>query len=246
VNGFAGGQPNEIGGFLEITRSDAHSWVEVHYQRAGWVRYDPTPPDLRARPEVVLSFGERMRQLASAIELWWFQRVVGFDRADQIHALKRAWIAWRETREQLAEPEDPRPARERSTPGAHAWQEPLRAAGPWLVAALLVGLLFAWRTRSAGGDRRLPPAYRRALALLARRGLVRGETETAREFARSVQRAQPPEVSSAFDALTEGYLAERFGDRPSSDDEEHVRALKRALRARRSEPSPVERPQRAA
>ena len=27
---------------------------------------------------------------ASAAELWWYQRVVGFDRSDQIHAMKKA------------------------------------------------------------------------------------------------------------------------------------------------------------
>jgi hypothetical protein len=58
------------------------------------VRYDPTPPDLRARPELALSFSGQLRQLGSALELWWYQSVLGFDRSDQIHAAKRAWLAW--------------------------------------------------------------------------------------------------------------------------------------------------------
>src|SRR5574338_1017159 len=100
VNGFAGGRTNQIGGFVELSHSDAHAWVEVHFERAGWIPFDPTPPDLRLRGNAPLSLAGRMAELGSALELWWFQRVVGFDRADQIGALKRLWLRWRsETRE---------------------------------------------------------------------------------------------------------------------------------------------------
>jgi transglutaminase-like putative cysteine protease len=64
VNGFAGGRENQLGGFVELSRSHAHAWAEVHYERAGWVRYDATPPDLRQQAEGALAFGERVRQLA--------------------------------------------------------------------------------------------------------------------------------------------------------------------------------------
>src|SRR4030095_9458178 len=87
-----------------IAQSDAHAWVEIHYERAGWVRYDPTPADLRARAEPPLSLRDRIVDLASAIELWWFQRVVGFDRSDQIDALKRAWLAWHGRRSEADAP----------------------------------------------------------------------------------------------------------------------------------------------
>ncbi|MBW2396516.1 MAG: DUF3488 domain-containing protein, partial [Deltaproteobacteria bacterium] len=77
VNGFAGGVTNPIGGFLEVTQSDAHTWVEIHYQQAGWVRYDPTPAGLRMAGAAALR-GERwLASLSSAAELWWF-RIVDF------------------------------------------------------------------------------------------------------------------------------------------------------------------------
>ena len=47
INGFAGGRENPLGGFVELIRSDAHAWVEIHFRDAGWVRYDPTPPASR-------------------------------------------------------------------------------------------------------------------------------------------------------------------------------------------------------
>lgn len=63
VNGFAGGQRNEIGDFVEVTRADAHAWVEVHYEEAGWVRYDPTPPSLLDPRRVASESGEPCRRL---------------------------------------------------------------------------------------------------------------------------------------------------------------------------------------
>ncbi len=213
VNGFAGGAQNEIGGFLEITRSDAHTWLEVHYADAGWVRYDPTPADLRARPAVSLSFSEQMRQLASALELWWFQRVVGFDRSDQIRALQRAWLAWRAAHEKQAERAAPQHNSSLPHSARPALGAALRPLLPWLaLAGVALGSL-AWRRRRSRGPSQPPVAYAKALRLLARRGLRRDPATTAREFAARVGTEQPGAVATAFDTLTEAYLAERFGGR---------------------------------
>ena len=231
VNGFAGGAENEIGGFLEITRSDAHAWVEVHYAEAGWVDYDPTPPDLRARPAVRFSFSEQMRQLASALELWWFQRVVGFDRSDQIRALKRAWLAWRAAREKQAErgaasPHDsslPRSTR----PDLGTALQPLL---PWLALTGFALARHAWRRRRSGDPTQPPAANAKALRLLARRGLRRGPATTAREFAARVGTQQPGAVAAAFDTLTEAYLAERFGGRAPGPSAAALDTLRARLR----------------
>ena len=207
VNGFAGGHSNDIGGFLEVTRSDAHSWVEVFYENAGWVAYDPTPPDLRARPIAAATLAERMRQLASAAELWWFQSVVGFDRSDQIHALKRAWLAWRGARQ------GPRTRTEVRTPkGAPSLAPSLPLLIPWLALCAGAVAWLSWR-RGRGPGASLPRSYTRALRLLRHRGLHRSAESTARDFARSVRAAQPAEVAAAFDTITEDYLAQRFGSR---------------------------------
>jgi transglutaminase-like putative cysteine protease len=226
VNGFAGGRENDIGGFLEITRSDAHTWVEVHYARAGWLPYDPTPADLRARPVLAASLSERMRQLASAVELWWFQSVVGFDRSDQVRALRRAWLAWRgmqsgaRTRAEV-----------RISKGAPSLAPPLRGVLPWLALCAAAVALVSRRRRGARRGS-LPPSYARALRLLARRGLRRSPETTARDFARRVRGAQPPAVAAAFEALTEAYLAERFGPGAApGGGEAALRTLRAALRA---------------
>jgi transglutaminase-like putative cysteine protease len=229
VNGFAGGRENRIGDFVELTRSDAHTWVEVHYARAGWVRYDPTPPELRARPDTGLSFAAQLRELASALELWWYQSVVGFDRSDQIHAVKRAWLAWQEARR----------GREAVRGGGASLLARLRGGVPWREVLVLAGGIAAvlGLARSWARRRRepwLPPDYAAALRLLARRGLARAPQQTARDFAAHVATAHPGAAAGAFSRITERYLAQRFGGRRRTDAGNELRRLREALRGRRA------------
>jgi transglutaminase-like putative cysteine protease len=221
VNGFAGGRENSIGGFVELTRADAHAWVEVHYERAGWVRYDPTPADLRARAAPPASLANRLRELGSAMELWWFQRVVGFDRADQIAALRAAWTSWR--------------GRGTGRQSASAPERRRRPEGPWREVSLLLccglgalALVVALVRRRRGPDP-VPAAYREALRLLRRRGQARAEPTTARDFARQVRSGVPTAAADAFDALTEAYLAARFGGAEWDGSERDLARLRRAL-----------------
>jgi transglutaminase-like putative cysteine protease len=233
VNGFAGGSENRFGSFVEVTRSDAHAWVEVHYARAGWVAYDPTPADLRLRAGALPSIGQRLYELQSALELWWFRNVVEFDRVDQLRALQAAWRVWHSLRS-----------------GAHAESRTEARPPPpvalirWKAVALLClalcafGAATGWWWRHRGRSRKAPrvsPAYRTALRLLARRGLVRGPADTARGFASAAAKVLSPAGGAAFAALTERYLAERFGGRPpeglGGQPGACLRALRDSLRA---------------
>jgi transglutaminase-like putative cysteine protease len=226
VNGFAGGQENSIGGFIELTRSDAHAWVEVHYEEAGWVRYDPTPPDLRARAEPAMSLSEQMRELASAVELWWFQRVVGFDRSDQIDALKKAWFAWRGD-EGRARTERRRQGNALELDGRDPWREAFLLS---LCGLLLLGLgAYLLRARQRGPG--LPEHYAGALRLLARHGFERGPSTTARDFAKSLGSDLPAPCVRAFAGLTEDYLAHRFGAAAPGDGSEALAQLRDGLRS---------------
>jgi len=231
VNGFAGGRFNGFGDFVELTRSDAHTWVEVHYAGAGWVRYDATPPDLRARPAAALSWRERFHELSSALELMWYQRVIGFDRADQIQALKRAWLAWRGL---AGEPEahGRGPLRPGAAPwrfeGAERWRPWLPLAAVLALALLLVGRR-VHRRREARG---VPAFYTEALRLLARSGVARPPSTPPRHFAAQVSIDAPGVAAAAFHSITEDYLGERFGGRPGGDAEARLRALRDSLRGR--------------
>ncbi|MCR9093614.1 MAG: DUF3488 and transglutaminase-like domain-containing protein [bacterium] len=225
VNGFAGGLPNEVGGFVEVSRADAHAWVEIHFVDAGWVRFDPTPPDLRLRASDDPSLWLRMAQLGSAIELWWFQRVVDFDSADQIGALRGLWQRWRRDRNREDAPSDG----PRETPSI---SNPFEGLDPVFVFAgivLLAGLASFWRRPRSDDGPTIPEAYRKALALLARAGLPRAETTPARAFASEVSTRLSPEGASAFDRITADYLAERFGAQPAGDLAEALASLEHAI-----------------
>ena len=225
VNGFAGGRENEFGGFVELSRSDAHAWVEVHFEKAGWVRYDPTPPDLRLRAEV-FDWSVALRDVAGAAENWWYRHVVEFDRSDQMRAIRSGWLAWRSWRAapEMGTPRDDAPSASSSFG---------RALGVAAFAALALAAL-AWRLRRwrrRGARRPLPAGYAEALHLLERRaGLVRGQTTSARDFARRIARALPPAGAAAFWSITEAYLAERFGGRPRGAPRDALRTLRDTLR----------------
>ena len=234
VTGFAGGQPNEVGGFIEVTQADAHAWVEIHFERSGWVRFDPTPPDLRLRAETELTLTERLAQLASAVELWWFQRVVDYDSADQIGALRALWLRFAPNAENAdqAQPSDRDPRFERGDEGAQFVLE------EWLDGRLLAGCLglaglaLAWgiisRARSESSNP-IPATYRRAQRILAGRGLRRAQSVSALDFARAVESALPGTGSQAFREITEAYLAERFGGAPPVDQTAALSTLQDAV-----------------
>jgi transglutaminase-like putative cysteine protease len=226
VNGFAGGHANSLGGFVELAQSDAHTWVEVPFKKAGFVRYDPTPPDLRLASADALREGAGLSELASAVELWWFRNIVDFDRGHQARAVRSAWLAWHRWRK--------KPGAEEPKPADDSWALVLPTAPLWgLLVVVGFGAAAAadLRRRRRRTRPQLPPEYGRALRLLARRGHVRGESEAARDFAHRLEDRLPAEGVRAFEALTESYLAERFGGAPRQQDLSAWRTLRHHLRS---------------
>ena len=86
-----------------------------------------------------------------------------------------------------------------------------------------------WRRRRDQIEVAVPEAYRNALRMLARHGLVRSSAASARDFARGVRERIPGSGANAFDEITDRYLAERFGQRPPIDLERPLHALKDAV-----------------
>jgi len=228
VNGFAGGVPNEMGGFVEVTQADAHAWVEVHFERSGWVRFDPTPPDLRLRANHDLSLWAQLGQVGSAVELWWFQRVVDFDSVDQIGALRGLWLSWTARRSNRPSPShDLADSKDSPWLGVLADRDSITfMAGGLTALAVCIAL---WRRRRDQANSIVPESYRKALGLLARRGLVRSESISARAFARDVGDRLPESGRTAFIEITDDYLAERFGQHKPSELESQLADLKNAV-----------------
>jgi transglutaminase-like putative cysteine protease len=191
VNGFQRGEWNPYGRYYMIRLRDAHSWVEVFVDGAGWVTLDPSPRT-----------GVEVAPVAASTTLWldslrmsWYRHVVGFSLNDQLAAaetVRRAAWSWSAA---LTDPP--------------SWRELPRPA--LAVAVLVLGVLaLGWlRGRGVGGaGGGMPVFYARALRVLAAQGLAPAAGETAREFAQRVQAGGwgPPLTS-----LTGAYERVRFG-----------------------------------
>ncbi len=91
VNGFHGGEYNELGGFWVLRQRDAHSWVEVYIGdgdgEGAWVLLDATPSaDDEARRAGLI------RQLGDWLEDAWDRGVLRYDM-DRQFALGLSGIA---------------------------------------------------------------------------------------------------------------------------------------------------------
>jgi hypothetical protein len=213
-----------VGGFVEVSRSDAHAWVEVHYRDVGWVRYDPTPPNLRLAGSP--AGGGSLAELASALEFWWFRNVVDFDRGHQARAMKKAWRAWRDWRREASGRRERRAGQR-----PRGWDLPEPPKWLWAVGAVALGLAgLAYDLRRRQQRQAVPRYYGEALRLLQRRGLVRDPATTARAFVSQAREKLSARAARSFALLTEAYLSERFGGRPCATGEAKLRALRDSLR----------------
>jgi len=83
VNGFLPGEYNDAANAFRVRQSDAHSWVEVYFPESrAWVTFDPTPPAGKTEP-VRTGFAAQLKKYAEAMELVWYQYVVGYDKQEQ-------------------------------------------------------------------------------------------------------------------------------------------------------------------
>ena len=83
VNGFLGGEWNEIGHYVAVRENRAHSWAEAYMGELGWMRVDATPPN-----RGLFRMG-RLRQIFDSIDFFWGRWVVGYDLGRQIELARR-------------------------------------------------------------------------------------------------------------------------------------------------------------
>jgi protein-glutamine gamma-glutamyltransferase len=233
VNGFLPGEYNEAAGAYTVRQSDAHSWVEAYFPKTdSWVTFDPTPPAGRT-PHVRTGLAAQLSKYTEALELMWFQYVIGYDQQEQrslatslhneLFDLRRTSSASLNRLKQTA-PELVRPI----------------VLGLIVLIALIAGGLMARRFRALGWRRgvRLWQSkgeqessrvdfYERLIALLGKRGIKRESYQTPMEFASVVG-------MSEASAITRAYNRVRYGaEKLSASERKQIAELLSTLERRR-------------
>ncbi len=190
--------------------SDGHAWVEVNFERCGWVIFDPTPrpagdsesgltePDFASDSPDATDDGPPPDLGPGPIE-----RMVA-DVADLLD-LVLEWIA------------------------AHPWRSLVLTA----IAAAFAARALNRRERRLTGEHVDTPSVRgpweRLARDLARRGYRRLPSQTASEFAASVA-ASGGDALKPFVGLTALQQSARFGGRPlTPDDDDEIEAFRTSL-----------------
>ena len=218
VNGFLPGEYNEASGAFTVRQSDAHSWVEVYFpETKSWVTFDPTPPAGRAATTRT-GFAGMLSKYSEALELMWFQYVVGYDKQEQRSLVTSA-------RNKLID-------LQRGSVNKFAQA---RAALPALIKPILVGaaslfglmaaVLLTRRVRRFGWRRGLKvwrggdesevsrvEFYERLLKALEKQGIKRELYETPMEFASTAGVHEARDITNAYNRV-------RFGEEKLSDAE---------------------------
>lgn len=80
VNGFRGGEYNDLNHTYIIRARDAHSWVEAFFPKYGWVTFDPTPSNAAQAGTNVSS---RLALYVDALHEMWREWIVNYDFSHQ-------------------------------------------------------------------------------------------------------------------------------------------------------------------
>ena len=224
VNGFLPGEYNDLGGDYIVRASDAHSWVEVYFPGNGWQVFDPTPSSIEGGN----GFLTRLGLYIDWMQITWNEWVIGYDFAHQLtlaQNLQRGSKNWGESARAWFDRKQQEGKR-----WLKSWQLEHGSLG-YLLPVVLVLLLLALRynlltevirrvrlflrIRAAKSGRSDPQLasrlYAELLRILARRGLLRSETQTPSEFAAAMN---SPQLAPAVQEFTELYVHSRFGGAP--------------------------------
>jgi len=235
VNGFLPGEFNDAAGAYTVRQSDAHSWVEVYFPQTGsWVTFDPTPPAGRT---AVFRCGlaAQLSKFSEALELMWFQYVVGYDKQEQ-HSLAAS------LRQRLLD----------FRGSSSSFFDGARSAAPAVIRPVLL-IVFAlgalimiafvlrrvrhlgwrrglkvWRTVAELESSRVE-FYERLVVLLEKQGIKREPHQTPWEFASEVGMNEAHAITNAYNRVR--YGAEQL----SASEQEQINELLVGLERRRSE-----------
>lgn len=225
VTGFSGGVRAPGDDYYIVHAGDAHSWVELYVPEVGFVSFDPTPPT--AAGEGPQGLRAWLAELGDELSERWRKAVVDYDLTTQVEALRTAGAALSRAADRFSrDPEQPGRLGLRLSPA-------LKLLGALAAILGLLVLVRRWRRPRPAPVAEATLAFEAVQAALARRGVSRPPSETARELAARLEREQRHEATPVrdFAAL---YEAARFAGQPWGEPERaRVRALLSELRRAR-------------
>lgn len=217
VNGFRGGEYNDLNRTYIIRGRDAHSWVEAFFPGYGWVAFDPTPAaPFQAGSEA----SSRLALYLDALHEMWREWIVNYDFSHQVRLgseitsgagnLQSAIHIWYTGKyAQILR-------RVRKVRGTLSSANVALICTLGLVIMALPFLPRAWRTlrrarllRNPQGAPRSSASlwYARMLRMMARKGIRKTPAQTPAEFASTIDDVQMQQSVVIF---TEHYERARF------------------------------------
>jgi len=224
ITGFASTEWNDLGQYMVVRQTHAHSWVEAYIPGQGWQVYDPTPAD----PTAVSNSPNVLARRLDLMRLYWQRYVIRYSMQDQIQLVdyfsqetcdfKNRWKNW-------------------ETPSFKEMLSVLKNH-PWvliLIAAIFLGVRLGSKKYQRQGNLwtpRLPFAvaiYRQMLKRLESQGIVKPHNKTHLEFLNTLT-SLPPEKREAVESITRFYERNRFGSLPFTPGEQrHIKSLVRQV-----------------
>ncbi len=232
VNGFRGGEFNDLTGSYVLRARDAHAWVEAYFPGYGWVTFDPTPAGNAGSPQ---GWG-RLQLYLDAASSFWREWVISYDSSHQyvlgqtaLSSTRNSWewaqnwarLHYARMEEWARRSErkmDLSPGRWLGIAAAVIVLLVLLANGAWIVQKLSRRRLLAHPERSP--DQAAAMWYERMAHLLKRRGVQKTTSQTAQEFVQII-REEP--LRTRVGDFTRAYESARFGS--SAEDAKRLPEL---------------------
>lgn len=210
VTGYVTSEWNDLGRFYTARQRNAHSWVEVYFPSYGWIPFDPTPS---AAPVVENLTVASITRYIAYIRLKWDRYIINFSLQDQVKAAKETRRRTEIGRDALM-----KLVASLKTKAGVVWKTAT------IFAAAVIIFYFAivkmWHAMGRGPisyKRGTVPFYQEMLRILAKRGLIKPDAMTPREYAGWIM-AEKGESYSGVKEVTRAFEQVRYGGMPLDPD----------------------------